>query len=250
VRALALGAHERERFAFFSAVGHELRTPLASIRGYLETLLECEEPLAPHLQRRFTAIAYRESLRLSRLIEGMFEISMLDLRPSAGAAARASLAAVFDAVRDATQSGAQARDVAIAFDAPDGIDVAIDPDRLILVLVNLIDNAVKHGRRGGRVHVAADVTHGAVCITVDDDGPGVPTDARERVFELGVRGRTPAGGTGIGLALARLLVERSGGRVEASASPLGGARFAIHLRAVGAPSSAHVHDERAGLQRA
>ena len=250
VRALALGAHERERFAFFSAVGHELRTPLASIRGYLETLLECEEPLEPHVQRRFTAIAHREALRLSRLIEGMFEISMLDLRPTAGAAARASLPAVFNAVRDATLNGAKAREVSIAIVSAEELDVAIDPDRLILILVNLIENAVKHGRRGGCVHVAAELAQDLISITVDDDGSGVPIDARERIFELGMRGRTAADGTGIGLTLARLLAERAGGRVEACASPLGGARFAISLRrVVEVATPARVDNENAALQR-
>lgn len=227
-RALAQGAHERERFAFFSAVGHELRTPLASIRGYLETVLE--ETIEPQLRRRFTAVAYRESLRLSRLIDGMFEISMLDLRPSAGAAARASLSSVLDAVRDATLNAAHLRGVHVEIVPCADLTAAIDADRLVLAVVNLVENAVKHGRAGGHVRVVSERIGNDVGVTVDDDGPGICVEERERLFALGVRGRTSAAGNGVGLALVRLLVERAGGRVEVGPSPLGGARFVVVLR--------------------
>jgi signal transduction histidine kinase len=237
-RALAHGALERERFAFFSALGHELRTPLASIRGYLETLLE-DEAIDPHTRRRFTGIAYRESLRLSRLIEGMFEMSMLDLRPSAGAAARAQLANVFEAVRDATFGAARRTGAAVDVEPPGDVLVAIDPDRLILVLVNLIENALKHGRAQGHVRVRNLSCDGTARIVIDDDGPGVKPDEREGIFTLGVRGRTTAAGTGIGLALVRQLVERAGGFVAVGPSPLGGARFVVTLRcAQGVPATA------------
>jgi signal transduction histidine kinase len=98
------------------------------------------------------------------------------------------------------------------------------------VLVNLIDNAVKHGRPGGRVFVGVDVADQRfVRITVDDDGPGIATDDRERIFVLGARATTAANGSGIGLALVRLMLERTGGRVELEGSPLGGARFIVSI---------------------
>ncbi|MFN2450382.1 MAG: histidine kinase dimerization/phospho-acceptor domain-containing protein, partial [Candidatus Baltobacteraceae bacterium] len=81
--ALERGARERERYEFFAAVGHELRTPLTSIRGYLETLLD--EPVDAPTSRRFLETARREALRMGRLLEGMFEFSLLDL--SAGPSA-------------------------------------------------------------------------------------------------------------------------------------------------------------------
>ncbi len=108
--------------------------------------------------------------------------------------------------------------------------VAIDADRLMLVLINLIDNAIKHGRRGGRVEVGIDLAAPrTVTIAVDDDGPGIPAPDRERIFALGKRGATAAGGSGIGLALVRMILERAGGRVEVRDSPLGGVRFAVTI---------------------
>jgi signal transduction histidine kinase len=228
-RGLARGAQERERYAFFSALGHELRTPLASIRGYLETLLDdgIDEPT----RTRFLSIAHRESLRLSRLVEGMFEISLLDLQATRLARASGALEAALDAALDACAANASARAIAVRR-APSAVGrVAIDADRLTLVLINLIDNAIKHGRSGGTVAIGSEPGESDyACVTIDDDGPGIPAADRARVFALGARGESAAPGSGIGLALVRLMLERAGGRVEVEDSPLGGARFRLYLR--------------------
>ena len=227
-RALVRGAQERERYAFFSSLGHELRTPLASIRGYLETLLD--DDVDVRTRERFVRIAYNESLRLSRLVEGMFEISLLDLAGSS-APATGSLSQALKAAYDACAANAAARQVGIVMDDAPGLQVAIDTDRLTLVLVNLVDNAVKHGRSGGAVFVSLDDSDQRfVRIIVDDDGPGIAAADRERVFGLRERTCTSSGGNGIGLALVRLLLERAGGRTELEESPLGGARFVATVR--------------------
>jgi signal transduction histidine kinase len=228
-RALAHGAQERERYAFFSSLGHELRTPLASIRGYLETLLN--DGVDAGTRTRFVRIAYNESLRLSRLVEGMFEISLLDLHAAAPHYASSSVADAFRAAADACASGASRRRVCVEVqDVSPDVRVAVDADRLTLVLVNLIDNAIKHGRPRGGVFVCADASEErCVRISVDDDGPGIAASDCERVFEVAERGDTGAAGHGIGLALVRLLIERAGGRVSLCESPLGGARFTIVL---------------------
>jgi signal transduction histidine kinase len=160
----------------------------------------------------------------------MFEISLLDLHAAFPAPAIGSLAQALEAARDACAAGAAARHVAIAIDDAPPAGVAIDGDRLTLVLVNLIDNAVKHGRSGGAVFVTADTNDRRFArVTVDDDGPGIAPADRERVFTLGQRAATPALGSGIGLAVVRLMLERAGGRVEVEESPLGGARFVVFV---------------------
>ena len=225
-RALVRGAQERERYAFFSAVGHELRTPLSSIRGYLETLLADDVDAAT--RKRFVSIAYNESLRLTRLLEGMFEISLLDLSATFPRHATAALEVVLQGVSDACASAARVRNVTLRIPAIVPTPVAIDIDRLMLVLINVVDNAIKHGRVDGRVDVAVELTHPrAVTIAVDDDGPGVAPAERERIFALGERGTTGSDGTGIGLALVRMILERVGGRVDVGDAPLGGARFSV-----------------------
>lgn len=144
--------------------------------------------------------------------------------------ATGSLSKALVAAHDACVANATAQRVRIAIEDVPVIEVAIDTDRLALVLVNLIDNAVKHGRPGGGVFVGVDVADQRfVRITVDDDGPGIATADRERVFVLGERATTAAHGSGIGLALVRLMLERTGGRVELGGSPLGGARFIVSI---------------------
>ncbi len=225
-QALARGAQERERYAFFSALGHELRTPLSSIRGYLETLLD--ETVDESTRRRFLRIAYDESLRMSRLVEGMFEISLLDMRDTGSPPSIGSLSQALEAAHDACAAAAASRRVGIAIaDVPE-VRVTIDTDRLTLVLVNLIENAVKHGRPGGHVFVGVEVIDGCfVRVSVDDDGPGIATADRDRIFAIGERAATGASGSGIGLALVRLMLERAGGRVGLEDSRLGGARFVV-----------------------
>ncbi len=226
-RALERGARERERYAFFTLLGHELRTPLASIRGYLETLLD--DTIPSDVRRRFTGVAYREALRMSRLIDGLFEISLLDLHAAAPSLAHASLDAVLEAVRDATSSAARLTEAAVVFEPHPAAEIAIDADRCVLVLTNLVDNAIAHGARRGTVRVSVACSETLVSIAVDDDGPGVADADRERIFALGGRGRTTAPGTGIGLALVRMLVERAGGRISVGRAPAGGARFVVAL---------------------
>lgn len=225
-RALDRGAQERERYAFFSSLGHELRTPLSSIRGYLETLLD--DGVDAGTRSRFLRIAYNESLRLSRLVEGMFEISLLDMRDGSLLAETGSLSEALEAAQSACEAGAAARHIGIVSGDAPAIRVAIETDRLTMVLVNLIENAVKHGKPGGGVFVGVELAEARfVRITVDDDGPGIAAADRERVFALGERAATAANGSGIGLALVRLMLERVGGRVDLAESPLGGARFTL-----------------------
>ncbi|BDE06380.1 hypothetical protein WPS_16560 [Vulcanimicrobium alpinum] len=227
--AMLRGARERERYAFFSALGHELRTPLSSIRGYLETLLD-ERDVDAETRQRFVRTAYDESLRMTRLLEGMFEISLLDLRAGPAERACASLRQALTTAREACAANAAVSEVSIHLAAAPAVDVAIDGDRLTLVLINLIDNAVKHGRRGGRVVVGVDLDEPRfVRVNVDDDGAGIAALDRERVFALGERATTAPNGTGLGLAIVRLILERSGGRVELTHSPLGGARFIVSV---------------------
>jgi len=226
-RALRCGERERERYAFFSSIGHELRTPLAAIRGYLETLLD--DRLDAGTRERFVRIAHNESLRLGRLVDGMFEISLLDLREAPHRRAACVVGEALAAAQDACAAGAAARRAGVIVDDAHDAVVALDLDRLTLILVNVLENAIKHGRAGGAVFASVHPDARGVRITVDDDGPGIAPGDRDRVFAFGERGDTAAEGNGIGLAFVRLLVERAGGHIELRDSPLGGARFSLWL---------------------
>jgi signal transduction histidine kinase len=154
----------------------------------------------------------------------------LDVNASCSQRSIGSLRDALETARDACATNASVRGVDIEIDGAPAVVVAVDGDRLTLVLVNLIDNAVKHGRAGGGVFVSVDVEDkGFVRVTVDDDGPGIAPADRDRVFAFGERAVTVAKGTGIGLAFARLLLERAGGHMALEESPRGGARFVLSV---------------------
>jgi len=236
--ALERGARERERYAFFSTVGHELRTPLTSIRGYLETLLE--QDLPPETMRRFLEIALSEATRMGRLVDGMFDVSMLDLRAGPSRDESCSLRrALGDAVRAVAPIAAE-RGTDVGRVPPCECDVAIGADRLAQSAINVLENAIKHGRAGGRIALSVrDLDERYVEVCVDDDGPGVPEAEREAIFAFAKRGANASPrGTGIGLAVVRLVIERAGGEVDVTDSPLGGARFRMRLPLHGEARSA------------
>lgn len=226
--ALERGARERERYEFFAAVGHELRTPLTSIRGYIETVLQFER--MDGASRRFLETARSEALRMGRMVEGMFEFSLLDLgsvpRQSADvdACARRALEVV--------EPSARARGIRIEMTS-EAARAGIDADLLLQSLVNVLDNSIKYGRDGGRIRVTAAPSGKTVVVLIEDDGPGIEPALRESIFAYRCRGARSAGagGTGIGLSIVKTIVERAGGNVECGASPAGGAKFTIVLPA-------------------
>jgi signal transduction histidine kinase len=235
--ALRRGESERQRLDFFSPIAHEMRTPLTAIRGYLETVLD--ESLDASTTRRFLETARGEALRLGRLIDGMFAVSLLDLEYGAPKRERdetlpqtavdRAIAALMPRVRE--------RRANIECAVLPAVPVAATFDHLVQVFVNVIGNAVEHGKERGRV-VIAGVQHGrALEITVDDDGPGIALGERDAVFDFGYRSPAAAAstGSGLGLAVVRRLLERTCGTIAATSSPLGGARFVIRLQRLPQP---------------
>jgi signal transduction histidine kinase len=227
--ALERGARDRERSAVLATVGHELRTPLTSIRGYIETLLE-GEPLPARTKRRFLETARRQTLRLGRLVDGMLAFSMLDLSLPDGECSCA-IAEQLNAAVDAIVPLARRRRARIRLHGRvPRVRARIDEDACTHALLNLLENAVKHGRDGGEIRVSCVRRDDVVMVAIEDDGPGIPPSERHAIFGMGVRGQgVSPSGRGIGLAIVKAIVQRSGGSVTAAASPLGGARFELLL---------------------
>jgi signal transduction histidine kinase len=227
--ALERGARERERYEFFAAIGHELRTPLTSIRGYLETLLEGE--IEPAVARRFLETSRREALRMGRLLDGMFEFSLLDLSVDALAGRSCDVARQIELACEVVCPSALARGIVVQRITDAQAMAAIDPDACLQLLVNLLDNGIKYGAEAGTVAIGVGERGAELVVTVDDDGPGIAAGERESIFGLRVRGAHAAmrPGTGIGLAIVKMIVERVGGLIRVTESPLGGARFEASL---------------------
>jgi two-component system phosphate regulon sensor histidine kinase PhoR len=221
-------ARDRERQALFATVGHELRTPLTSIRGYIETLLDGDE-LDSRTTRRLLETARREALRLGRMVEGMLEFSMLDLGAH-GREDRCDLAEQIRATIDAVLPLARRRAVKIRARLLRAAYARLDGDACVHALLNVVENAVKHGREGGSVTIECVREDRFLCALVDDDGPGVAPGEREAIFGLGFRGNSASQpGNGIGLAVVKAIVTRAGGDVTVETAPQGGARFALRF---------------------
>jgi signal transduction histidine kinase len=226
--ALDRGARERERYEFLATVGHELRTPLTSIRGYIETLLD--EDVDVDTTRRFLETARREALRLARLVDGMLDFSMLDLHMPVSRGVTDVAAAIHSSI-DALEPIAREAGVTLRKPATIEARARIDADACMHALLNVIENAIKYSGSKGVVEVGAMLGDSRVFVTVEDSGAGIALADRERIFSRGerVNAREEVRGNGIGLSIVRAIVERAGGFIDVSDSPLGGARFCISL---------------------
>jgi two-component system phosphate regulon sensor histidine kinase PhoR len=232
---------ENTRKDFVANVSHELRTPLSLIQGYVETLLDGAKD-NPDVEVKFLRTIERNAGRLRLLIEDLLVISelesgrvQLDLQP-------VSLPSVVQKVLDDFRTRAEAGHTRLSNEAPP-LAVRADPSRLEQVLSNLVDNAIKYGRPEGQVVVGAGPAEGGqVEIFVRDDGPGLPPESLERLFERFYRvdkaRSREQGGTGLGLSIVKHIVQSHGGRVWATSQLGQGATFFVSLPAaeLAAPS--------------
>lgn len=230
MRATIRSAVQTSRFA--SSVTHELRTPLTTFRLYAEMLSDGMVS-DPDRAREYLHTLRDESARLGLLVENVLAWSRLE---EGRKAAEVRPVAVAELVRDSesvlrrrcNEAGAEL----VTNDAGDATAIT-DPSRVRQILFNLVDNACKYAGDHARVEVTAAVRNGSVVLAVDDDGPGVPPELRERVFRAFDRGRLGPGdsvrGLGLGLSISLELARSLGGSLHCDASRLGGARFELAL---------------------
>jgi two-component system, OmpR family, phosphate regulon sensor histidine kinase PhoR len=233
---------ESARQEFVANVSHELRTPLSLIKGYVETLLDGARN-NPDVATKFLQTIDRNAERLRLLIEDLLTVSELESGRVRLTLQPVALAPVVSKVLEDFKTRAGAKEVKLINQAPD-LAVRADADRLEQVLGNLLDNAIKYGRAQGTVTVGGSAREGGqVEVFVQDDGPGIPPEALERVFERFYRvdkaRSREQGGTGLGLAIVKHIVQSHGGRVWATSQVGHGARFYFTLpQDPGAPQPA------------
>ena len=245
----ALRRLEDVRRDFVANVSHELKTPLTSIRGYVETLLTDELP--NDMQRQFLDVVQKNADRLHRIVEDLLDLSRLE---SGGWRPELRTVELLAVARETwTASAERAAAKSLAFDASgDSISAIADPGGLRQVLANLYDNAIRHTPAGGSIsarvrHVRSGGASWAV-LEVQDTGTGIPRDALPRVFERFYRvdpARSRAeGGTGLGLSIVKHLLERMGGSVEAESDLGKGTTIRVRLPAAldALRSDAHSRD--------
>jgi signal transduction histidine kinase len=210
----ASAAAERDRRFLVTAIAHDLRTPLFTLRGSLEAL---EHGIG---DGRYLGLAQDRAADLDRLIDDLFRFSRLELAPDFGEVDMGGL----------VRRAAETIDGRVEVAGDDAV-VRGDPEALLRVLTNLLDNAVRHGH--GHVAVTTARVNGTVTVAVVDDGPGFDEDDLPHVFEPLFRGDRARSGAhaGLGLAIARRLARAHGGDVHAANDPAGGARLTVELPA-------------------
>jgi signal transduction histidine kinase len=231
---------ERLKSELVSIVSHELRTPLASVLGFTSLLLTRD--VEPEDQRRYLEIIDAQGRRLSsllndfldveRLEEGQLELAreLIDIKTVVGEQAR-----LF-----AGQSAKHKLDVVLP---PRPLPVRGDPNRLAQVVANLLSNAIKYSPEGGTVEVKGEQDNGIVRVSVRDEGLGIPEELQQRVFAKFFRGNAGASGiqgSGLGLTIARSVVEAHGGQISFKSASGKGSVFWLEL-----PIAASVEDSAA-----
>lgn len=229
--AESIEAGERHHKAMVGDVAHELRTPLANVRGYLEA---AEDGVVP-LDSALVESLLEESALLQRLIDDLQDLALADAGRLRMHPAPTDAAALARQVTSAHRAGAEQTGVTLTVDAPESVVVDVDPARLRQALSNLVGNAVQYTPEDGHVRVTVTSAGDDVVLSVDDDGPGIAAEHLPHLFDRFYRtdtSRTRAtGGSGLGLAITKHLVEAHGGAVDVSSAEGVGSTFTIRIPA-------------------
>jgi signal transduction histidine kinase len=229
----------RTRANFVAGVSHELRTPLTQIRLYADLLRSGR--LSQENHERSVRVIDQEARRLSHLVENILRFSSADALTTRLQPEPRQLAPLVREILRDFEPLARARRTEFRVELDPEARAAVDVDGIRQVLLNLLDNAVKYGPPEQEVVVGLDQRDGTVRIQVDDQGPGVPQEARNLVWEpyrrLEAAVESGMGGSGIGLSVVREIAELHGGRAWVTDAPGGGARFVIELPAAAARST-------------
>ena len=216
---------------FVSNASHELRTPLTNIRGYLEAIQDGAREGTPP-DPTFVAVAHANTLRMERLIDDLLELSRAESGGVPLDREEIPLPTFLSRVAELHRSSAERAGKTLEVIASEGA-LRADVRKLTLTVSNLVDNAIKYGKEGGRVTVSGKIDSSGCTVEVKDDGPGIPPEELPRIFERFYRvdkGRSrEMGGTGLGLSIAKHIVESHDGTLHAESRLGVGTRFVIRI---------------------
>jgi two-component system, OmpR family, phosphate regulon sensor histidine kinase PhoR len=227
---------EEMRADFVANASHELRTPLAALSGFIETLQGSARD-DTKARERFLAIMQEQARRMARLIDDLLSLSRIELNAHRRPDTPVDLVPILRQVVDGLQTLARDRGVTVNVEAAGALTVPGDRDELVRVFENLVENALKYGATGKRVDikVALSAPDGEqeATVSVRDYGPGIAPEhlprLTERFYRVDVRESRAQGGTGLGLALVKHILNRHRGRLSIESAPGAGAAFIVHL---------------------
>jgi len=223
---------DKVKSTFISVISHELKTPVALIKGYADTLLREDARWDPETTQESLTVIMEEADRLNQLVDDLLDASRLQAGGLSLEIEPVSLDALVEHVAGRFRTQTQEHEIHTRF--PDSLPAVYgDAARLEQVLDNLVANAIKYSARGGRIEISGRALSDEVIITVSDEGVGSPFEEQPRVFERFFRGarernqRTP--GAGLGLYLAKSIVQAHGGRIWVESNPAEGASFSFAI---------------------
>ncbi len=229
---------EALRQALLSSISHDLRTPLVSIIGSVTTLQEYDATLAPAFRGELMTTIHEEAERLNRFVQNLLDMIRLGYGGVGLRADWIDLAEIIGRARQKAARQLEGHEVIIAF-AGDVPLLQADGVLIEQVFANLLDNAAKYSPKGAAIRVAVSREDGQAVIRVTDQGPGIPAEHRDAVFDMFFRVRSgdrQTAGTGLGLAICRGFVEAHGGSIRAEAGPDGvGASIIVRLPLAAGP---------------
>ena len=233
---------ERMRADFVANASHELRSPLSTVVGFIETLRGSARDDAS-ARERFLELMAVEAGRMSRLIEDLLSLSVIEANEHVAPSGSVDLAVTLRGVADTLSARAAERNTSLMFDMPDDVSaVAGDADQLTQVFRNLIENAISYTREGTEVGVTVrpeprlpDSNWPGVSVAVADNGGGIAREhlprLTERFYRVDKARSRQAGGTGLGLAIVKHIVNRHRGRLSIESTPGAGSTFTVLLPA-------------------
>jgi two-component system sensor histidine kinase BaeS len=222
-----LAETERRERNFLMSVSHELRTPLTAIRGHVSALREglVEDP---ELTEHSLGVVEAEARRLERLVGDILDLAKLDAHRFTVLTEEVDMEQLVDRAYQTFTEQARLRSIEYSVGVGAKPVIVSDGDRVLQIVDNLLSNAFRATPDGGRVRLELAQANGSVHVAVEDNGPGIPPEQRERLFRPFV---SDAGGTGLGLTIARELSTALGGRIELESEVGRGSRFELVLPA-------------------
>lgn len=220
---------ERLRNALLSSVSHDLRTPLAVVKGAVTALLDPAGDLAPARRQEYLETISDEASRLNRLVRNLLNMTSLEAGALTARKEWQPLEEVVGVALNRLEEQLALRKIRVAID-PDAALVPIDATLLEQVLLNLVENATRYTPDGSPIEIRATRVEGGVQVEVADHGPGIPAGQEEQIFEKFRRAGPPSkGGMGLGLTICRGIITVHGGRIWCENRPDGGASFIFVL---------------------
>ncbi|HEY0680948.1 MAG TPA: ATP-binding protein [Steroidobacter sp.] len=227
--AQALAHNEQLRRSFMADVSHELRTPLSVLKGELEAIEDGVRSMTPAT----LASLQSEVTTLNKLVSDLYDLSLSDIGALSYRMTEVEIDEVLQTTLAAFQQRLADRGLKVQTDITPSVPVNGDEGRLQQLFNNLLENCARYTQTGGTVRVGCRTVNGEVLVEIEDSGPGVPADILPRIFERFVRAEASRnrshGGAGLGLAICQNIVEAHGGKIAASAAPLGGLLISIRL---------------------